>query len=269
LPPYEQEIRIDIDSAAIDTSKFSGFNFTLGLKRTGEKFNAALVVRTPFSLNVKTGSSVYRVQYRNGLSVLESSDTTFIDNQLTKYGIPLTIGLGGAYFLKENLVLALDAEYRGYGGTDIKIRDLMVITPAGNIEEVFTDYDPEWNDGVALRFGAEYTLEKGIGKIPLRMGVGFIPTPVPNSNGTETPKMNAVIPHAILAPLADALNSDDTPMKYTFSLGTGLHWSQIRLDWSYTYSRIDRDFADRNWMIEDGLMKNRDHHIGFSFTGVF
>ncbi len=264
LPPSEQNVQIDVVTRSIDTSSFSGFNFTLGAKHDGERLNAALVIRTPFNLGVTTGNSSYRIRYINGLSSMEDSDTSYVDNQLAKYGIPLTVGLGSAYNLKENLVLAMDAEYRGYGNSKLKNRDLLVITPSGRIEEEFSEYDLNWNSGFALRFGAEYTLSKSFGIIPIRGGVGFIPTPAKVSADTDTPKLNAVIPHAILAPLAEALNSDDTPLMYTFSLGIGIHWSQIRFDWSYIYSRIDRDLEST-----DFLLGNRDHHIGFSFTGVF
>lgn len=265
-PPYEQSVRIDVSSEVIDTSKFSGVNFTLGFKHAGERMNAGLVIKTPFDLEVETGSSTYIIRSVNTLPTEEGTDTTFIDNQVVKYGMPLMVGAGVGYSLTDNLILAMDAEYRGFGSSRIKEREVLEITPGGNINEVFSEYDPEWNSGVALHFGGEYRLNKSFGMIPLRAGVGFIPTPRPSLADTDTPTMNYVLPSLVLSPVAKLLNKDDTPLLYSVSLGTGIHWSQIRLDWAYSYSQVDRDLSDATGQF---LLQNRDHHVSFTFTGIF
>lgn len=266
LAPFEQLVDINISTESIDTSKFSGVNFTVGFKHSGERLDAGLVIKTPFDLETETGSSIYMIRYVNGLATQEGTDTTFIDDQIVKYGMPLMVGAGVGYSLTEDLLLAMDAEYRGFGSSKLKERDVLEITPGGNINEVFSQYDPDWNSGVALRFGGEYRLEKSYGMIPLRMGVGFTPTPMPSNEDEDTPTMSYVLPSLVLSPVAKLLNKDDTPLMYSASLGTGIHWSQIHLDIAYTYSQINRDMSDPT---ADFLLKNRDHHVAFTFTGIF
>ncbi|MFH1687822.1 MAG: hypothetical protein ABIE70_09925 [bacterium] len=278
LPPFEQSVTAGGTGLVVDTSKFSGFNFTLGAKHSGEKLSWGLALRSPFNLNVKTGTSLYSVQDINGFPIEAGTDTTFIDDQLTKYSMPFLVGGGIGYQLKDNLLLAVDAEYRGYGSTGIKDRTSLNITPAGNIEEDFIEYDDSlvnWNNGVSMRFGAEYTMAKSFGTIPLRVGVGFVPTPRPNDGDVETPAKAFILPHAVISPLAKLLNKSDAALQYTFSLGTGIHWNQIHLDWSYTYSWVDRSTITDADAREDVTVElvlesqTRDHHFGFGFTGYF
>ncbi|MCK4372146.1 MAG: outer membrane protein transport protein [candidate division Zixibacteria bacterium] len=264
ITPGAQEVDEVVDVYIVDTTKFSGVNFTLGLKKIGERFSAGLVLRTPFSLNLKTGSSIYQVKSINGLPQEEDTDTTFIDNQLTKYTLPLTIGAGLALNVGDDAVITADAEYRGYGSTKFKRRDSLRIDPAGNNEEYFTDIDPEWNNIFSMRFGSEYRINSSIGMIPLRAGMGMVAIPWPNRSESKSPHGNFNFPHLIFMPFVKALNKDDTPIRSTYSLGSGIHWSQIKLDWAYTYSTVYRNWGET--VVE---AKMRDHHFGFTFTGVF
>ncbi|MEA3297177.1 MAG: hypothetical protein U9R56_04875, partial [candidate division Zixibacteria bacterium] len=263
-PFFNQEGTVVEDNLVVDTVKFSGTNFTVGFKLTGEKLSAGLVVRTPFDLNGMLGSSRYVVTYLNGLPTDEGSDTTFYDNRLTKYEMPLMVGVGVAYNIKDNFILSADAEYKGFGGTMIKYRDSVRIDPAGNNEEFYTDVDPEWNSVFAMRFGGEYLADTKIGTIPLRAGLGFIPIPSPNQSETKFPVTSYNFPHMIFMPLLKLFNNENTPICYTFSFGSGIQWSQIYLEWAYTYSTLGRDYQ-----VDNSETKIRNHHLGFTFTGYF
>lgn len=274
MRPNEQKADSGSTTMTIDTSKFSGFNITLGAKGSGDKWSWGVVLRSPFNLNVKSGTSKYVIQDVNGLPIVAGTDTIFVDNQLTKYKMPLMVGAGIGWQIKDNLLLACDAEYRGFGSTSIKHRTTLNITPSGTIEEDYFDYDNTvvgWSNGVSMRFGAEHIMEKSIGIIPIRAGVGFVPTPRPNDTDVKTPTKAFLLPHAVISPLAKILNKENTALLYTFSLGTGIHWEQIHLDWSYTYSWVDRSFIEP---LDDDVSvtlesQTRDHHFGFGFTGYF
>ena len=236
----------------IDTNKFSGYNATIGFKLKGEKLDAGLVVRTPFAMNIKTGRSFYRItnwgSLANGgtlLPVEDECDTTYYDDLLAKYDIPLMVGAGVAYRVSENLLLAADAEYRHFSGGKVNMRDSLRIDPGGDNEEYFTKVDPKWNNVFTVRLGGEYLHQTGIGLIPIRAGLGYVPVPSPN---------------------IDISGGTSTVVSYDFSLGTGIHWSQIYLDWAYTYSTADRETADPFATVEE---KNRNHHFNFTFTGYF
>jgi len=259
-----QPVDVVEDVYGVDTTKFSGVNFTLAAKTINDNFSAGLVIRTPFSLKLKTGTSLYTVTSVNGVPQEQGTDTTFIDDQVTKYTLPLTVGAGIALFAGENGVVTVDAEYAGYGATTFKRRDSLRIDPAGKNEEYYTDIDPNWNNTFSMRFGGEYRANTSIGTIPVRAGIGLIPIPWPNKAQSKSPSGSLSFPHFVFLPFVRAFNKDTTPIMYTYSVGTGLHWDQIKLDWAYTFSMVDRDWG------QDGIdAKVRDHHFGFTFTGVF
>ncbi len=238
-----------IEESVIDTNKFSGFNFTIGFKFNGEKLDAGLIIRTPFSLKVKTGRSIFIIVKQGSplqgelLNVV--TDTTYYDDLLAEYKLPLMVGGGVAYRASENLLLALDAEYRHFSDCKVDLRDSLRIDPGGNNEEYFTEFDPGWKNVFAVRAGGEYLYQTKIGVIPIRAGLGYVP--MPNQSINISGDTSAVV-------------------MYNISLGSGIHWSQIHLDMAYTYSRWDLELSDPVSSVE---FKNRDHHLNFSFTGYF
>ncbi|MDH4156562.1 MAG: hypothetical protein OEW00_04720 [candidate division Zixibacteria bacterium] len=236
----------EIVQNAIDTNKFSGVNFNIGFKLNGDKFDAGLLVRTPFSLEVKTGRSIYNFNIVNGLIESNGTDTTFFDDLVTRYEMPLMIGFGAGFKASENLLLALDMEYRGFSSTKIKFRDSLVIDPGGDNKEFLTEYDPDYNSVILVHLGGEYKKVTSIGTFPLRLGLRYEPLPAPSMD----------------------INFDEsTPVAYSLSLGTGIHWEQIHFDWAYTYTTINKDVN----ALGEGFfeLKNRNHHLNMSFTGYF
>ena len=231
----------------IDTNKFSGVNFNIGFKLNGDKLDAGLVVRTPFSLELKTGRSIYDFNIVNGLVESNGTDTTFIDDIVTKYEMPLMIGFGVGYQASENLLLAFDAEYRGFGSTKIKFRDSLVIDPGGDNKEFLTEFDPDYNNVILFHVGGEYKRVTSFGTIPLRLGFRYEPFPAPSLDFAGVNK--------------------STPVAYSLSAGTGIHWEQIHFDWAYTYTTINKDVNALNQAFFE--LQNRNHHLNMSFTGYF
>ena len=235
----------------IDTSKYSGVNFTLGFRRQGEKLDLGLVLRTPFSLKSKTGKSMYSLVTYNGAPQGQYSDTTFVDDFVTKVKMPLYIGLGTAYKPNEKSLLAMDFEYRGFSGKKIQVRDSLRISPGGSNEEYFTEVDPGWRNVFTFRIGGEYMMTTNsqiAPKIPIRAGFGYVPTPVTK---LEVPTYIPV------------LGDSKTSTALNFSLGTGIHWTQIYLDAAYTYTTTD--YEDLSGV----TLQSRNHQFNFMFTGYF
>jgi len=246
LYPSLQIVRGEENVQVIDSNKFSGFNFTLGTKYNGDKFNAALMVRTPFSLNVKTGRSIFVVGSINGLPITEGTDTTYFDDILVKYDVPLIIAGGISYQATEKLLVAMDLEYKGFSGSKVNVRDSLFLDPGGDNTEFFTEVDPQWNSVLSMRLGGEYKINSKIGLIPVRAGFGYIPRVSPD------------LEIDVLGNLTTSTTSETA-----ISLGTGIWWEQIHLDWAYTYSTYD-------WNQYNIFMqKSKDHHVNFTFTGYF
>ena len=240
----------------LDTTKYSGLNFTVGFKYTGDKMNAGLLVRTPFSLTTETDQKIFTVISYAGLPTSEGSDTTYFDNVRYEYDMPLMIGAGFSYQATEDLLLAIDAEYRGFKDQMIRVRDSIAIIPGADDEEFFTEFPSFWKNVFTVRVGGEYALETGndlIPLIPLRLGYAYEPSPSPNA--TEDGSLEQAIGHAL-------------------SLGFGVTWSQVHLDIAYTRRVID---LEGNLAIQSpgGLVTypvqvdNRANNLTVSFTGYF
>ena len=228
----------------IDTTTFSGVNFTVGLRRTGERMDLGLIIRTPFSLKYNTGSSIYSVVTYNGSPQGQYSDSSYVEDQLIKYEIPMFVGLGVAYKVKPDWIVAADGEYRAFSGKELKIRDSLRISPSGSNEEFYTSVDPGWKNVFVFRAGTEYVLKTNspiFPVVPLRAGFGYVPSPWPSfsANGAE-----------------------ETTKSVNLSAGIGVHWTQIYLDAAYTY--MSGDYTAGGVKLE-----NRNHQFNFMFTGYF
>ncbi|HEX2896808.1 MAG TPA: hypothetical protein VHP63_02010 [candidate division Zixibacteria bacterium] len=235
---------LDVAFKQADSISFSGFNVTVGLKLDGEVFDAGLIVKTPFSLNQKR--EVFSSTIVNVNQVPLDTDTTFQIDLLTKYDVPLIVGFGIGYQVNENWLLAADCEYRNFSSAQIKIRENLILVPgASNIEEfsVLSDEEWQWSNVFIIRTGTEYLRKTGIGTIPLRAGLGYVPLPAPN---------------------VDIMGNRSTATCYQVALGSGIHWSQIKLDIGYMYKSYDLESAA---FISEEVAQN--HFINVSFTGYF
>jgi len=228
----------------IDSNSFSGFNATVGLKLDGAKFDAGLVVRTPFSLNQKGEEVSIEIVDLNGVAFI--TDTTFRIDLLTKYDIPLMVGFGVGYQYRENWLFAADMEYRNFSSSKIKIRENLILVPGGNNIEEFRVLDNsqwQWSNVFIVRAGTEYLKETSVGTIPLRAGLGYVPLPTPN---------------------VDVNGNRSTSVSYQFSVGTGIHWNQIKLDLGYMYKTYNLESG--GFIAEEN---SQNHFLIASFTGYF
>jgi hypothetical protein len=245
---------------SIDTNKFSGVNFNIGFKMKGDIVDAGLLIRTPFSLDIKSGRSVYDFNIVNGLIESNGTDTTFIDDIVTKYEMPLMIGFGVGFKATENFLLAFDAEYRGFSSTKIKYRDSLVIDPGGDNKEFLTEYNPDYDDIILFHFGGEYRTETSFGTIPLRLGLRYEPLPARSGKRLD-PRLDLGFVAADIEP------REWTPVAYSVSAGAGIHWEQIHFDWAYTYTTINKDVNALGQLFFES--ENLNHHLNMSFTGYF
>lgn len=246
----------------LDSTKFSGVNFTFGFKLKKEDLSLGLVIRTPLDLKAtrttRLETATY-LRYAQGDFGEIQHDIFYMVNEATKYKLPLRIGTGIAWQASDQLLLALDAEYQRFAGGSVLMRDSIVLDPGGENQEYYREIDPDWSDVFTVRTGAEYVYPTGIGDIPLRVGFGYIPTPGPGVTLNEQWE-----------------SSYSTVSVKRFSLGVGIHWSQIKLDWSYSYSQAEREVASLARFgsflplsAVEGDMKTVNHRFGMTFTGHF
>lgn len=265
------------DVQVIDSTKFSGFNATIGLMYSGDAFKIGAVLRTPFELHGESDTTLYMISTRNGIGVgqddtwgIFQTDTVYVDNMTSRMEMPLMLGLGLAYNVKDNWLAAADIEYKKFSGKKVKNLEALFITPGGDTEERFYTRDPNWNDVVQFRIGTEYIISTSKGDIPLRAGFRNEAFPEGNIAGYEV-----VYDGAKGNPVNDSTRvsyifnfNDDQVKGYSIAFGTGIHWSQIMLDFAYTYTTYDQSVLTSN---DETKSKNdwKNHHLNLTFTGYF
>jgi len=277
IPTFYGDALYENDVYIIDSTAYGGFNTTLGLMYTGEKLKVGAIVRTPFELRGESDSTHYMWSTRNGVGVgqddsygIFQTDTVYVDDMTSRIEQPLMLGLGLSYKLQENWLMAADFEYRGFSGMKIKNLESLTITSGGDTEEKFTTWDPNWSDVVQFRVGTEYNFQTKIGEIPIRAGFRNEAFAEGNISGYEIKydgaKGSAVIDSTRIFYILDY--DDEQVTGYSFSFGTGIHWSQILLDVAYTYTTYDQSiYTNDNALKSDNDWKN--HHLNFTFTGYF
>lgn len=272
---------VEVNSRVSDSTNYSGFNLTLGLKYDGEKLKAGLMVRSPFTLHGESDTTLMIQSTGNGVTIDSvntpfQTETIYVDNKTSKIDMPTMIGLGLAYNIKENWIIAGDAEFRGFGGKMVQTLDSLQLTASGDRKEYFSTFDPNWADVWSLRIGMEYVFDTPIGQVPVRVGARKENLP----EGTiadysviyEGPKGPGGVPNPA--------QNDSTRVFYSYqfannrtrgqsiSLGTGIHWAQIMLDIAYTYTNYEQGIY-----ISEGNLRSKNiwknHHLNFSFTGYF
>ncbi len=195
-----------------DTNEFSGANATIGFMYNGDKLDAGLTIRTPFSLKENRKQGLYIIDEINNVPTL--TDTIFNRDILYEYEMPLMIGAGIGYHVNDNWLLAGDVEYRGFSGKKVNYRVSQTVNPGGNNIDSFIVIDPNWNNSFSIRLGSEYIKSFNFGDVPIRAGFGAVPIPGPS---------------------VDTSGISSTAINYNFTTGTGIHWNQIHLDIAYTY----------------------------------
>ncbi len=271
----EDVVRL-IDSRVIDSTKFSGFNANIGLLYAGEKMRAGLLVKMPFTLRGESDSTLNMITTRNGVQENQTgmpfrTQIIYIDNMTSKIEMPLMLGVGLAYKISDNWLVSGDAEYRGFSGKITYSLDSLRLTAAGDKEEFFTAYDPNWSDVISLRLGTEYVFKTSFAEIPVRAGArkenfpeGSITDYAVNYEGSKEPGATNDSTRVYY----NYNFADNRTRGYSISLGTGIHLTQILFDIAYTYSNYEQGI----WL-EAGQIRSKNiwknHHFNISFTGYF
>ena len=263
------------NARALDSTTFSGFNMTLGLMYNSDPLRWGLIVKTPFSLNGDTDTTYVSIATENGVIIVRDqemqlffTDTIYYDNNASKIDIPLMIATGVSYKLKDNWLLAADLEYRRFSSGKVWNFTNIVLTASGQRIVYYTDTltEPNWNDVIQLRVGTEYTMDTKYGQIPLRLG--FRNEAIPEGNIISYHVDYTDVNYQKMFYIFDYDHSKTTG--FSLSLGTGIHWSQILLDFAYTYTAYTQKiYADETTNNLRGENKWKNHHLNVTFTGYF
>jgi hypothetical protein len=277
---YESSVRV------IDSTSFTGFNGTLGLMYTTDKLKTGLVMRTPFNLRGETDSTFFLISTENGIPIeyfeyndifpgfgMFMSDTVYIDNKTSRIQIPLMIGLGLSYNVKENWLFAADAEYKKFSGGKVKNLVVLGFTTSGETIERFTDTlnNPNWSDVWQFRLGTEYLFNTSVGEVPVRAGFRNEAYPEGNISNYDIVYDNVISGSHDSSKVFYNFDYDQEQVTgFSLSLGTGIHWSQILLDFGYTFTALEQNiYRSDTEPRQKSVNEWNNHHINFTFTGYF
>ncbi|MFZ5518599.1 MAG: OmpP1/FadL family transporter [Candidatus Zhuqueibacterota bacterium] len=131
---------------------YDGFNVTLGLQMHRNDFSFGALFRTPFDLKISQPDSTIRIT------------------------MPAMFGLGFAYRLGEDVLLAADYEVRFFSNSRAEneaTETIQIIDETACSGEDWID----WENSHILRTGLEYRIRYGKIQAPLRWGLARIPHP--------------------------------------------------------------------------------------------
>ncbi len=283
LASYEQNIAI------LDSTTYSGFNTKIGFLYVADKIRAGLVLSTPFNLKVKSDSTIDRNSTEEGLETRTTvngtefaTDIEYPYPKTAKIEIPLIVGLGLAYNVNENWLVAADLEYKKFSGLKIHTLESFSYNSSSSETEVFSDNVdvPNWSNVWQFRIGTEYLLNTPVGQVPVR--AGFRREVLPQGNiysyekvykDEQTDEFVNIDDNepANVAKINYLFHYDQNQITgYSFSIGSGIYWSQILLDFAYTYTAYSQDIYE---YASDPRYKSgnewKNHHINLTFTGYF
>lgn len=269
----------------IDSTSYSGFNFTLGLQYISGKFRSGLMLRTPFILKATSDSTLYMEPTVNGLPAslggTFNADTVYIDDMTSRLEMPIMLGFGLAYDITDNWLVSSDLEYRGFKGNTVENLDSLLLTSTGDRDEYYSSVDstPNWSNVIQFRFGTEYMLDTKFGDIPLRLGVRTEVFPSGNianytvtyesensASGTQETDGSSFEVDNRRVSYAFTYDTDKVT-GYSLSAGTGIHWSQILLDFAVTYTTYQQSIYQDNVLRSKNRWQN--YHFNFGFVGYF
>lgn len=245
-------LRTDVDSTR-DTSSynqqttwinrsdldFSGLTATISALYRADRWSAGVVFSPSYGLTESVDYYAQRTSRHNLVTDISRGVYGPLHGTKREISVPYTVGLGGSYKLRDNILLAADYQYRAFNADNKITRDGVSnyrfqespTDPESGFEELAVD----WYNLHQIRIGVEYKHEVSWGVIPIRLGVrndplllgGNVANDVYFDQRLDSGK-TVEFPYYSL--VNDARAAGGQVNGLTLTVGSGLHWSQIRLD---------------------------------------
>lgn len=225
------ESRSDLD--------YSGLTATFGALYKTDRWSAGIVFSPAYGLTQALDYYARRSSVRN--QILAQSRPVYGPLHGTKreITIPYTVGLGSSYKVNDKLLLAADYQYRAFNADD-KYRSTSTSNyrfqespsePNSDFEEV----PVAWFNLHQIRLGAEYMHEASWGVVPIRLGLRNDPLLLGEPTGNiirfdQRLDAGKTVEFPYYSLLNEPQGSGSQINAWTVTVGSGVHWSQIRLD---------------------------------------
>jgi len=235
-------------------TKYSGFNFTVGLMYMLEKLRLAAVARTPFVLHEDNDVKLYTDRVIGDVVLTSSFLLSPFFEAEREWDMPTMLGLGASYEVNK-LTLAADLEFRNYSKTEVTYKRNIAdpatddVTTGGYLTDswwVKEGRQPpsvrslEWRNLTQFRVGAEYVVSTGIGSFPVRVGFRNDPQLYTTKQDSSWVYLREDIEgDNVFLQSKRGVEKGDWVDGRVFSFGTGVAWSQVKLDLTYEYATYD------------------------------
>ena len=169
VPSYN--IQIDQKATGYGYEAMAG-----AMYKATDKLDLAMVFRT--GANIKLNG---KANYNNTALVANSLPTSYSTNYTEDYRYPMTLGVGGSYFMTEKLRLAAEVDYLNYSTMQRYMKYDDVVNVEG--QDTFTNENTNsgWEDTIMYSLGAEY---KYTDKLSFLAGWQYEPSPYPQNKLT-------------------------------------------------------------------------------------
>lgn len=264
-----------IDYHPFVKGSYSGANFTLGAMYKYRDFRFGAIVKTPFKLNEKDDVQFLKDVIINGVTITNpdaiSSRPVFPVEYKQKWEIPLTVGFGVSYKMK-GLTLAGDLELRNFSKAKLQYPSRW-----SDPNSPTATMDLDWNSLTQFRIGGEYVYQSKYGAIPIRAGFRNDPQVFSDLKNVDMefvdfdPQAGAKLMNSADVISIVSQTNGDKVSGNTLSLGTGIGWSQIKLDFTFEYSRYNTKMAGTilGKSFEIDKIEKKDSRFLVNFTGFF
>lgn len=235
---------------------YSGITVTLGALYKADQWSAGVVFSPGWTLTENLSYFGTRTTISQGvpkplLGIVSGPDGTNREIQ-----IPYTVGLGGSYQVKDNILLAMDYQFRAFKRQGEFAYEDDPVVPNSPLEVMPTS----WYNLHQVRIGAEYMAETNWGLVPIRVGLRNDPRLVGDQTNTVvmldqragregrptglfTPRDDYFIPISRPGATGDQINP------ITLTVGSGVHWSQIHLDFAVEITGFEYTETGRIGMV--------------------
>jgi long-subunit fatty acid transport protein len=270
----EQQIDLSWGASASDTSivyrpfikgSYSGINFSLGTMYKYQDLRIGAVVKTPFKLKEKVDVQYVYDWIVEGVVNPYSTQLGVIwpVEYKQKWEIPLMIGFGASYQIK-GLTLAGDVELRDFSSSKL-IFPKKWFDPGSPDTSMALD----WNSLTQFRIGGEYLFHSKYGTIPIRAGFRNDPKVFSDLKNVEIDFPSFITGKEEIT-IINQENGDKVTGS-TFSLGTGIGWKQIKLDFTYELSQYKTKMS--GYILGEPFninnIEKKDNRFLVNFTGFF
>jgi len=271
LPPVYKHYVVNVVKTDSTTSK--GFGFTLGLLyKLNKSFSAGAVVRAPFKMKNNSDLMTWYNVTANGLYDATNSYSNLINDSIAKQDMPLSVTVGFAFKPEENTYFTMDVNYQNYSSSKWYRTDSTYYRINGDREDFYSSYSLEWKDAIGVGFGVEHSLVTKYGRIPLRAGFRVDKVPKPNKYSiVYTPILDSEGQPTDVYGIS-SYEATGQQTSYGISFGSGIHWSQIGLDFAYSYTSgaETKTYVNiENYSFQMNSDKIKSHDVRVTFTGYF